>query len=89
MFMLTKTTLTAYGVALALTSGLGSAVMAQPADGPGGQPPSGPPPEAIAACAGKTEGSTVSFTGRNGETFTGTCQKDGTQLAARPSAPSK
>ena len=38
---------------------------------PGGKPPA-PPPEAIAACKGKTEGATASFTGRNGETLTGT-----------------
>lgn len=41
--------------------------------GRGGRPP-GPPPEAIAACKGKTEGAAASFTGRNGETFSGTCQ---------------
>jgi len=50
---------------------------------PGGKPPA-PPPEAIAACKGKTEGATASFTGRNGETLTGTCQKLGDVLALRP-----
>ena len=50
---------------------------------PGGRPP-GPPPEAIAACTGKTEGAQVSFVGRGGQTLTGTCQKIGDVLAARP-----
>ena len=50
---------------------------------PGGRPP-GPPPEAIAACTGKTEGTQVSFVGRGGQTLTGTCQKIGDVLAARP-----
>jgi hypothetical protein len=49
----------------------------------GGKPPA-PPPEAIAACNGKAEGATASFTGRNGETLTGTCQKIGDVLALRP-----
>lgn len=44
-----------------------------PSGGPGGQPP-GPPPEAIAACQGKAVGAAASFTGRKGETFSGTCQ---------------
>jgi hypothetical protein len=48
-----------------------------------GHPP-GPPPEAIAACKGKAVGDSVSFTGRRGETLTGTCQKAGDVLAARP-----
>jgi len=50
---------------------------------PGGQPP-GPPPEAIAACNGKAEGAQASFTGRRGETVSGTCQKIGQALAVRP-----
>lgn len=41
-----------------------------------GQPP-GPPPEAIAACQGKAVGATASFTGRNGETISGSCQYTG------------
>lgn len=52
-------------------------------DHPGGRP-HGPPPEAIAACKGKAVGDSVSFTGRRGETLTGTCQKAGEVLAARP-----
>ena len=49
----------------------------------GGQPP-GPPPEAVAACKGKAEGAQVSFTLRNGATLSGSCQKFGDTLAARP-----
>jgi len=51
---------------------------------PTGQPP-GPPPEAVAACKGKTEGTSVSFTGHRGETMTGVCQLSNGVLAARPS----
>ena len=50
---------------------------------PDGKPP-GPPPEAVAACAGKAVGSQVSFTGRRGDTVTGSCEKIGDVLAARP-----
>jgi len=57
---------------------------AAPASGAGGQPP-GPPPEAIAACKGKTAGTQVSFSGRNGESFSGVCQLTNGVLAARPS----
>jgi hypothetical protein len=56
------------------------------ASGPGARP-MGPPPEAIAACKGKTVGATASFTGRNGETMSGTCQLapgSGSVLAVRP-----
>ena len=64
--------------AVAATSSSGSSSAS------GNDKPPGPPPEAVAACKGKTEGSEVSFTGRQGETFTGTCQSvDGT-LAAMP-----
>ena len=52
--------------------------------GPQGGPPPGPPPEAIAACKGKSEGTEVTFTGRNGESFTGTCQTVDGVLAAQP-----
>lgn len=51
---------------------------------PPGQRPNGPPPEAIAACNGKTAGATVSFTGRRGETISGTCTSENGVLAARP-----
>ena len=53
------------------------------ASAPSGLPP-GPPPEAVAACKGKTEGTQVSFSARGGETLTGVCQKIGDVLAARP-----
>jgi len=49
----------------------------------GGKPP-GPPPEALAACKGKAEGAAASFSGRNGETFSGTCQTTESGLAVRP-----
>jgi hypothetical protein len=57
---------------------------APPASGAGGPPP-GPPPEAIAACKGKTAGTQVTFSGHNGESFTGICQLTNGVLAARPS----
>lgn len=37
------------------------------------QPGGGPPPEAIAACKGKTDGAACTFTGRRGEALTGKC----------------
>jgi hypothetical protein len=85
--------LTPFLIALAGAAALGLAIAANAAESagpprsgasaPGGAPP-GPPPEAVAACKGKTEGTTVSFTGRAGETFSGTCQNVGGVLAARP-----
>ena len=65
-------------------SNAATAPAAPPASGAGGPPP-GPPPEAIAACKGKTAGTQVSFSGRNGESFTGVCQLTNGVLAARPS----
>jgi hypothetical protein len=62
----------------------GACAGAQPAERPQ-DARRGPPPEAIAACSGKTAGAAVTFTGRNGKTFSGTCQQDGKVLAARPS----
>lgn len=47
----------------------------------------GPPPEAVAACQGKSEGATVEFTGRGGETISGTCRQFQGQLAAMPDRP--
>ncbi len=44
----------------------------------------GPPPEAIAACEGKSVGDSVEFTGRRGETLEATCQEQDGQLAAVP-----
>ncbi|MDD0809457.1 hypothetical protein PSQ20_03855 [Curvibacter sp. RS43] len=46
---------------------------------PSGQPP-GPPPEAVAACTGKTVGTACSFTGRQNDTLSGQC-------ATAPSGP--
>ena len=39
----------------------------------GGDKPHGPPPEAIAACKGKSADAGCSFTGREGNNLTGTC----------------
>lgn len=48
-------------------------------------PPGGkPPPEAIEACADKTEGDSVTFETRRGDTLTGTCQTINETLAAVP-----
>lgn len=41
--------------------------------GMGGGHHRGPPPEAIAACKGKSSGDDCSFTGRNSQNITGTC----------------
>lgn len=46
--------------------------------------PQGPPPEAIKACEGKKAGDTTTFTGRQGETLSATCQEIQGQLAAVP-----
>jgi hypothetical protein len=68
---------------------LASFLMAAPAcwaqPGPSGdhRPPA-PPAEAVAACKGKAVGSQASFTGRRGETVTGTCDKIGDVVAVRP-----
>ena len=43
-----------------------------------------PPPEAIKACEGKSEGDTVSFEGRRGETLEGICTMIDDQLVAAP-----
>jgi hypothetical protein len=61
-----------------------------PAGGPPGGHPPGPPPEAIAACSGKTAGDEVSFTLRDGHQLSGKCQLENGVLAARPAgAPPK
>lgn len=44
----------------------------------------GPPPEAIKACTGKQEGDSVSFSGKGGDSVTGTCQTINGQLVAVP-----
>ncbi|HSW07135.1 hypothetical protein [Aquabacterium sp.] len=64
-----------------------SATQAGSRGGPPNGPPPGPPPEAITACTGKTAGVKVSFKGRGGETMSGTCQLQGSTLAARPDGP--
>jgi hypothetical protein len=44
----------------------------------------GPPPEAVEACKGKSEGTAVEFTNRGGEIMKGTCRQTEGQLAAMP-----
>ena len=44
----------------------------------------GPPPEAIAACEGKSVGDSVTFTDPRGGSHEGTCQEIDGQLAAAP-----
>ncbi|HOP39547.1 MAG TPA: hypothetical protein PLI53_00755 [Geobacteraceae bacterium] len=44
----------------------------------------GPPPEAVAACSGKSEGTTVEFTTPHGDKLTGVCRKIDDTLAAVP-----
>lgn len=58
-----------------------------PASAQDGRPP-GPPPEAIAACSGKTEGAAVTITMPDGKSLAASCRTmpDG-QLAARPDHP--
>jgi hypothetical protein len=48
--------------------------------------PHGPPPEAVAACKGKTEGAAASFAGRDGENIAGVCELVDGVLAIRPPA---
>jgi hypothetical protein len=43
-----------------------------------------PPPEAIAACKGKGEGTSVQFTSPRGDTFKGVCKQFEGILAAMP-----
>lgn len=50
----------------------------------GRQAPNGPPPEAIEACDGKSEGDTVSFETRRGDTLNGVCKYVDEQLVAVP-----
>jgi hypothetical protein len=56
-----------------------------PGGGQNGHP--GPPPEAYAACTGKTPGSPAQFTDRNGETVSGVCESRGERLVLRPDRP--
>ncbi len=48
------------------------------------RPPHEPPPEAIAACEGKSVGESVEFTGRWGESVEATCQEKDGKLVAVP-----
>lgn len=58
---------------IAWALGTASLAQAQPSDGGGAPPRGGPPAEAVAACKGKTSGASCSFTGRQNETLSGTC----------------
>jgi hypothetical protein len=53
-------------------------------NGPPGRPSMGPPPEAIAACKGKSEGTTVQFTTPRGKTLKGVCKVINGTLTAVP-----
>ncbi len=46
-----------------------------------------PPPEAYAACEGKSAGDTAEFESPRGDTVTGTCEQDGERLVLRPDHP--
>lgn len=59
---------------------------APPAGGRLGQPPE-PPPEAVQACEGKSEGDSVTITLPDGTTVEAVCAPHGDQLAARPAHP--
>ncbi|MBK1724782.1 hypothetical protein [Thiocystis violacea] len=72
-----------------LLAGLATTACARPGpgDGPGDRGGRrGPPPEAIAACDGKSAQDSCSFTGRHDDTITGTCSTlaDSDQLACEP-----
>lgn len=47
----------------------------------------GPPPEAYAACEGKTEGDTAEFESPHGDKVTGICVEEGDRLVLRPDHP--
>jgi hypothetical protein len=47
----------------------------------------GPPPEAYAACDGKSVGDTAEIETPHGDIVTGTCMEDGDQLVLRPDNP--
>ena len=65
------------------TNALGGDTLPQ---APSGQR-SGPPPEAYTACSAKKVGDTASFVNPRGETVTGTCAQEGSQLVLRPDHP--
>ena len=71
-----------------LFAGAAAAVSAEtPNDAAPPGRPAGPPPEAVDACKGKSEGDSVSFSFRDGHQVTGVCHTDNGVLAARPSGP--
>ncbi len=50
----------------------------------------GPPPEAISACEDKSAGDSAEFTGRDGESITGTCKEmHGTLILQPDNMPNK
>ena len=59
------------------------------AQGPprGGQGHQEPPPEAFAACEGKSAGDTAQFVSPHGDTVTGVCELQGNRLVLRPDNP--
>lgn len=82
---MTKPTLRISQLPMALAlAGSAFYVVVHAQSGPPGGAPHGPPPEAIAACQGKTAGAQASFTGRDGRTFTGICTQIGHVLAIAP-----
>jgi hypothetical protein len=74
------------GLAALLALAGAQAAQAQASNAPPPPPGGGrmPPQAAIDACKGKTEGATVSFTGRQGNTLSGQCRSFNGQLVAAP-----
>lgn len=64
--------------ALLILLGLSQSTWSMPPKG------NGPPPEAIEACEGKSEGDSVSFETRRGDILEGTCRTIEEQLVAVP-----
>lgn len=82
-----KRTIMAAGVGLALLAGT-AAIGEEGAAGRGdGGRPMGPPPEAFAACEGKTAGAAAQFTNPAGEVVTGKCVIADNRLVLRPDHP--
>lgn len=61
------------GYALLTAAALAQTQGSPPDQQGGADRPHGPPPEAISACQGKSDGAACTFTGRQGEQLTGTC----------------
>lgn len=68
---------------LALASLLSACAQAAPE----GKRPSGPPPEAFAACKGHVAGDPVTFAGREGEAIEAVCKEMDGKLVAEPRNP--